>query len=345
MKLRTETLKLILIHPFETARGGRSASQTCVLVFLEDMGIIGIGEAASCGYLNQCAPETERVLARMEEHLAGDPFAIEDTMRALEKHFPEFPAARCAVDIALHDHVGRRIGLPLYRMFGLSAGEARKTSFTIGLDTVDGVAAKVEEARNYSILKMKLGGPNDLDIMRTVRKLTDAALRVDVNGGWEFNEAVKKMKVLADLGVEFVEQPLAREDLAGHARLRKRGILPILLDESVQTSRDIPAAASACDGVNIKLTKAGGLREAYRMICVARALGLKVMLGCMVASSVKITASAHLSPLADYLDLDGNLLIGNDPYRGVISAFGEMILPDGPGLGLVDAYEARDFHD
>jgi L-alanine-DL-glutamate epimerase-like enolase superfamily enzyme len=345
MKLRTEVLKLILAHPFQTSRGTPSSSQTSVVVALDDGGVEGLGEAASCGYLNQCATETEKALARMREYLPADPFAIEDAMRALEKHFPEFPAARCAIDIALHDLVGKKLGLPLHKYFGLSAGEARKTSFTIGLDSIEGIAAKVEEARNYSILKVKLGVPDDLEIIRAVRKLTDATLRVDANGAWKADEAAKKMKVLAELGVEFVEQPLPREDLAGHAKLKKKGILPIILDETIQTSKDIPAAAAACDGVNIKLTKAGGLREAARMIATARACGLKVMLGCMVASSVKITAAAHLAPLADYLDLDGNLLVVNDPYRGVISAFGEMLLPDGPGLGLVDAYEGRNFHD
>ena len=344
MKLRTETLKLVLIHPFETARG-RSSSQTSVVVTLEDDYVEGLGEAASCGYLNQCAAETERVLERMKEYLPSSAFEIEDTMRALEAHFPEFPAARCAIDIALHDLAGKRVGLPIYRLLGLSAGEARKTSFTIGLDTVERVAEKVHEARNYSILKVKLGGPHDLEIIRTVRGLTDAAIRVDANAGWKLDEAAAKMKALADAGVEFVEQPLAREDLAGHAKLKKLGILPIFLDETVQNSRDIPAAAAACDGVNIKLTKSGGIREAYRMIAAARACGLKVMLGCMVSSSIKITAAAHLAPLADYLDLDGNLLVANDPYRGVISAYGEMILPDGPGLGLVDIYAPRDFHD
>ncbi len=344
MKLRTETLKLILHHPFETAHG-RSSSQTCVVVFLEQEGIIGIGEAASCTYLNQCAPETEKVLARMEEYLPTDAFELEDTMRILEDRFPEFPAARCAIDTALHDMVGKRTGLPLYRYFGLSAGEARKTSFTIGIDTVEMVEKKVDEARNYSILKIKLGGKNDIDVVKAVRKLTDATLRVDANAAWKPAEAEKKMKALADLGVEFVEQPLARADIAGHRKLKSKGILPIMLDETVQTSRDIPGVADACDAVNVKLTKAGGLREAHRMIATAHACGLSVMLGCMVASSVKITASAHLSPLAEYLDLDGNLLVANDPYRGLISAFGEMLLPDGPGLGLVDAYGPHDFHD
>jgi L-Ala-D/L-Glu epimerase len=345
MKLTTECVKLILKHPFQTAHGGRSYSANVVMVFLEAEGLTGVGEAASCGYLEQNADRSLQALRKMADYLPSDPFEIEDTMHLLEDRFPENQAARCAIDIALHDLVGKVTGLPLYRYFGLSAGEAKKTSFTIGIDTVEKVAEKVEEARDYSILKVKLGSPQDLEIIRKVRELTDATIRVDANAGWKYDEAVKMMRTLADLGVEFVEQPLAREDLNGHAKLKKLAILPIYLDESVQTSRDIPAAACACDGVNVKLTKSGGLREAYRMIATARACGLKVMLGCMVASSVKITASAHLSPLADCLDLDGNLLISNDPYRGVITAFGEMLLPDRPGLGLVDAFDTGDWHD
>lgn len=344
MKMRTETVKLILTHPFETARG-RSSSVTAVMVLLEHEGLTGIGEAAQCGYLGQTPEKSLAALSEMAQLLPIDPLQIEETMTALEERFPEHSSARCAVDTALHDLMGKMLGVPLYRYWGLTAGEARKTSFTIGIDTVEKVAEKVAEAKDYSILKVKLGAPQDMEIIAKVREISDAAIRVDANAGWTFDEAVEKMKALAGLGVEFVEQPLPREDLAGHARLKKLGILPIILDESIQTSRDIPGAAEACDGVNIKLTKSGGLREAYRMIATARACGLEVMLGCMVASSVKITASAHLSPLADHLDLDGNLLLANDPYRGVISAFGEMLLPDRPGLGLVDAYESHEWHD
>lgn len=344
MKLRTETVKLLLHHPFETAHGGRSSSVSVVYAFLEHDGLTGVGEGSSCGYLGQNAPGTLEALAKMADLLPSDPFGIEDTMRLLEERFPDNQSARCAIDIALHDLVGKALDIPLYRYFGLAAGEAKRTSFTIGIDTVEKVAEKVEEAKGFSILKIKLGSPHDREIMKAVRKLTDATIRVDANAGWTYEEAVKMMKFLAGMGVEFVEQPLKREDIAGHAKLKKRGILPIYLDESIQTSKDIPGAAAACDGVNIKLTKSGGLREAYRMIATARACGLKTMLGCMVASSVKITASAHLSPLVDHLDLDGNLLVSNDPYRGVISAFGEMLLPDRPGLGLVDAYDT-DWHD
>ncbi|MHC4711698.1 MAG: dipeptide epimerase [Planctomycetota bacterium] len=344
MRFQPEDLKLILQHPFETAHG-RVSSRTSIVLRIEDDGLEGIGEAPACDYLKQDHKRAKSALRKMEPLVLPDALQLEETLGTIAARFPDDPSAAAAVDIALHDLAGKKLGVPLYKFFGLSAGEARKTSFTIGIDSPDKVADKVEEAKEYSILKVKLGGPDDMEIMRLVSEATKATVRVDANCGWTFEEAVDRMKALAEMGVEFVEQPLAREDLEGHRRLREMNILPIMLDESVQNSRDIPAAAAACDGINIKLAKCGGLREAYRMIAVARAFDLKVMLGCMVESSIGITAAAHLSPLADYLDLDGNLLVANDPYRGVISAFGEMLLPDRPGLGLVDAYEARDWHD
>lgn len=344
MNFRVEELKLVLEHPFETVHG-RASSQTSVIFHIEDEGFKGVGEAPSCGYLEQGPEGTRAALREMKQYIRQDTFKIDETMSELEEHFPESQAARMAVDVALHDLIGKKLGVPLFRYFGLSAGEAQKTSFTIGIDTVGKVAEKVKEARRYSVLKVKLGGGEDMEVIRKVRELTDAAIRVDANEGWGYDEAVEKMKVLAELGVEFVEQPLPRGDAEGHVKLKSQGILPIILDETVQRSKDIPGAAAGCDGINIKLTKCGGLREAMRMISTARAFDLDVMLGCMIESSIGITAAAHLSPLADYLDLDGNLLIVNDPYRGVISAFGEMLLPDRPGLGLVDVYEASDFHD
>lgn len=344
MKFRIENLKLILRHPFETAHG-RVTSRTSVVLSIEDDALKGIGEAAACDYLRQTPDFSAAALAEMESFVLPDAFELEETLSALEKHFPDNPAARCAVDVALHDLVGKKLGVPLYRYFGLSAGEARKTSFTIGIDSLEKVAEKVGEAEEYSILKVKLGNRDDMDIIRRVRDLTDQTIRVDANAAWCYEEAVAKMKVLAELGVEFVEQPLGRGDIEGHVRLKADAILPIILDESVQTSRDIPRFAAACDGINIKLTKCGGLREAMRMVSTARAFGLKVMLGCMIESSIGITAAAHLLPLADYLDLDGNLLIANDPFHGVISAYGEMLLPSRPGLGLTDVYEAHEFGD
>jgi L-alanine-DL-glutamate epimerase-like enolase superfamily enzyme len=304
-----------------------------------------MGEAASCDYLQQDAAGSAAALEKMRGYILPDPFCLEETLSTLRGHFPANPAALCAVDVALHDLLCHKLGIPVHSFFGLTAGEARKTGFTVEIDDVADAAAKVEEAGDYSILKVRLGTGHDMEIMRIVREATDAVIRVDADAAWSLDEAVDKMKALADMGVEYVEQPLPRGDVEGHVKLKEHGILPIFLDETVQTSADIPGVAEACDGINIKLTKCGGLREAYRMIAVARAHGLKVLLGCMVQSSVGITAAAHLSPLVDYLDLDGNLLVGNDPYRGVISAFSEMILPDRPGLGLVEAYEAHEFHD
>lgn len=344
MKFHVEDVKLILEHPFETAHG-RASSRTSVVLRIEDARFEGLGEAPACDYLSQEACTTREALEEMASCLTPEPMQLEENLSILRERFPDRPSALCAVDIALHDLVGKRLGVPLYKLFGLSVGEARKTSFTLGIDTPEKVLEKLAEARDYSILKVKLGFENDMDIIAAVRENTTATLRIDANAGWTFDEAVEKMKALREMDVEFVEQPLAREDIDGHAKLKSQGILPIILDETIRTSGDIPRAAAACDGINIKLAKCGGLREAYRMIATARAHGLKVMLGCMIESSIGITAAAHLSPLADYLDLDGNLLVANDPYRGVISAFGEMLLPEGPGLGLVDAYKAREWHD
>lgn len=344
MKFHAEKLKLILLHPFATAHA-RVSSATSVVLKVEDDGLFGLGEAPASGYLGQNAKGSLAALAEMAPYVSSDAFNLEETLSTLREKFPNNPAALMALDVALHDLVGKKLSVPLFRLFGLSAGEARHTSFTIGIDSPKKVEQKLREAREYSILKVKVGGKDDLEIVRLVSELSKAKIRVDANAGWTFREAVKKMKALAEMGVEFVEQPLGRDDFDGHAKLKAKGILPIILDESVQTSTDIPTAAGCCDGINIKLSKCGGLREAYRMIATARAHDLRVMLGCMIESSIGITAAAHLAPLADYLDLDGNLLVANDPYRGVISAYGEMILPDGPGLGLVDAYAAGDWHD
>lgn len=340
MRFHTDRIKLILQRPYETAQG-RVSSQTNVILTVEDEGLEGFGEATGGE-----AAAVEKTLSEMGQFVLPDVFELEETLAGLAKRFPACSFELSAVDMALHDLIGKKLGLPVYKYLGLSAGEAKKTSYTVAVDSAEKAAERVAEAKDYSTLRIKLGrGEDDLKIARALRKATEASLRADASGGWKFKEAVDKMKTLADLGFELVEQPLAPDDIKGHAKLREKGILPILLDESVNMSADLPAVAAACDGVVVKLAKCGGIREAYRMIAVARALGLKVMLGCMIESSIGITAAAHLSPLADYLDLDGNLVVGNDPYRGVISAFGEMLLPDRAGLGLVDAYEAHEWHD
>jgi L-alanine-DL-glutamate epimerase-like enolase superfamily enzyme len=208
------------------------------------------------------------------------------------------------------------------------------TSYTIGIDTPEIVAEKIREAEGFPVLKIKMGLENDREIMETVRAHTNRPVRIDANEGWTRDEALEKMRWLEGLNVELVEQPLPAADLEGVRWLAGRTSLPIFADESVRVASDVPKLAGAFHGINIKLMKCGGIREALRMIHTARACGMKVMLGCMIESSIGITAAAHLSPLADYADLDGNLLIRNDPATGVTALEGKLVLPEGPGLAL-----------
>ncbi len=228
----------------------------------------------------------------------------------------------------------RRLGAPLYALLGLDPRKTPVTSYTIGIDTPEIVAEKIREAEGFPVLKIKMGLENDREIMETVRARTDRPVRIDANEGWTRDEALEKMRWLEGLNVELVEQPLPAADLEGVRWLAARTSIPIFADESVRVASDVPKLAGAFHGINIKLMKCGGIREALRMIHTARACGMKVMLGCMIESSIGITAAAHLSPLADYADLDGNLLIRNDPAAGVTTLNGKLVLPEGPGLGV-----------
>jgi len=243
-------------------------------------------------------------------------------------------AAAAAVDMALYDLAGKRLGVPLYELLGIDPGNTPVTSFTIGMDTPEIVEAKVEEAADYAVLKVKMGSDDDRQVLETVRRVTDRPLRVDANEGWSLEDAVSRLEWLEEMGVELVEQPLPEGELEAMQELRRLSPLPLFADESCHRATDIPRLATAFDGINIKLMKCGGLGEALRMIAVARAHGMQIMLGCMVESSLAITAAAHLSPLVDHADLDGNLLIGNDPFEGVTIEGGRLVLPDAPGLGV-----------
>jgi L-alanine-DL-glutamate epimerase-like enolase superfamily enzyme len=222
----------------------------------------------------------------------------------------------------------------LYELLGLDSTHTPVTSFTIGLDTPEVVARKVREAAGYPVLKVKMGSADDREVLVAVRDTTDRPIRVDANEGWTPADALERLEWLARLGVELVEQPLPAAQLEETKVLRRRSPLPFYADESVHRAEDIPRLAEAFDGINIKLMKCGGLAEATRMVAVARAHGMKVMLGCMIESSVAITAAAHLSPLVDIADLDGNLLLEEDPFVGATVVDGRLVLPDGPGLGV-----------
>ena len=333
MEFSAETIRLDLIHPFRIAREVSDHKHN-VLVRISDDGLTGIGEAAPSRYYKEDAGSVLRALEEAPALLAGDPFELEATMNRLASRFPGDPSARAAVDIALHDLAARRLGVPLYRWLGLDPAKTPVTSFTIGIYEPETIRRKVREAAGYPALKIKLGSEKDLEIMHAIRSETDARIRIDANAGWTADQAVEMVKRLSEFDVELVEQPLPPGSPEDWRRVREAAPMPIIADESVLTSTDVPAMAGLVDGVNIKLMKCGGVREAQRLIHTARAHGMSVMIGCMIETSVAITAAAHLSPLADYADLDGNLLIFNDPFSGVAVRQGRLILPEGPGIGV-----------
>jgi L-alanine-DL-glutamate epimerase-like enolase superfamily enzyme len=267
-----------------------------------------------------------------------DPRAYERVMAEVFSRVPGCFAAKAALDIALMDWVGKRTNQPLHRLFGLDPAEAPLSTFSIGIDTPEMTKLKVKEAEAYPILKIKVGLDQDEATVAAVRSVTKKPLRPDANEGWKTKEeAVRKINWLESQGAVLIEQPLPAHMLEEMAWVRKRVHIPVLADEACLHLEDIPKVAPYFDGIVVKVDKAGGTLQAARMLEVARALGLKTMLGCMVSSSVAITAAAHLASLADYADLDGNLLISNDPYRGVLMKEGRLILPEGPGLGLTPA--------
>ena len=330
MQLEVEPITLNLKSPFRIAHGTSTARHN-VLVRISDGEQEGLGEAAPVRQHHETQAGVLDYLATLPP-LGDDPFLLETILAALPAGSQ---AARAAVDIALHDLVGKRLGIPLYRLFGLQPASAAETSFTLSIGPAEEVQTKARAAaEHFSILKLKLDKDNHVDLVRAVRAVTDARLVVDANCDWSEVQALELIPALADLGVEWIEQPLPEEDLEGLRRVHQASPLPIFADEPVRTARDIPRLAGCVDGVNIKVMKAGGLREAWRMIAVARAHDLQVMLGCMIETSLGITAAAHLSPLVDWADLDGNLDVINDPFSGVQVVGGHLLLPDGPGLGV-----------
>lgn len=334
MNLSFNRYDLRLKHTFTIARGARDVSPV-VIVELEHDGIVGYGEAAPSARYGESVDSVAAFLSKIDWTRFDDPFQVESILTYVDCMAEGHTAAKAAVDLALHDWIGRRLGVPLHRYWGLDKGKTPLTSFTIGIDTPQVIEQKVREAEPYPILKIKLGGDNDEEIIRTIRNVTQKTLRVDANEGWKTKEqAVEKIKWLEQEGVEFVEQPMPAADLAGSAWTRERVNLPLVADENSLRLHDVPKLQGVFDGINIKLMKCTGLREALRMIHTAKACNLKIMVGCMIESSVAISAAAQLSPLIDYADLDGNVLITNDPFDGVRSLDGTIALLDRPGIGV-----------
>ncbi|MGH7524190.1 MAG: dipeptide epimerase [Gemmatimonadales bacterium] len=335
LRLSTEVLTLHTRHPFAIARGSNSEYRTLMVKLVDDDGIEGWGEAAATRFYGETLATVEAALATYAPLIGDDPWQLDTIERQLELTLSGNAAARVAISAALHDLVGKRLGVPLWRYWGLDAARAPQSTFTIGIDVPEVLRRKVKEAAEYPILKVKLGSADDRRILSTLRDATDRELRVDANCAWTAAQAVSMLPVLEEFGVTVLEQPVAADDLDGLLHVRRHARIPIIADESCVTSRDIPRVVGRVDGINIKLAKCGSLREALRMIAIARAHQMTVMVGCMIESSLGITAAAHLTPLVDIVDLDGAALLSDDPFAGATIPGGQVTLPDRPGLGVV----------
>ncbi len=338
MEMTYERIDLKLSAPLTISYSSATATSN-IFVRLSAEGKTGLGEASPSAKFGETPDGVRAALDLFRKSLGTEPFHFAEIMARLESRHEGNGAAKTAIDLALHDLAGKLLGVPLYKMLGVDPAKTTYLTYTIGLDTVDAmVRNSAEAAKKYKYLKVKLGCDYDADIIKLIsREVPSAIIRGDVNGGWEARHAIRMVNdVLAPNGVEFIEQPLHPKDMRGLALLYQHSALPIVLDESIGTIDDIIAHQDITDGVNIKLMKCGGIRAALQMIHTARALGLKVMLGCRIETSLAITAGVHLTPLADYADLDLHLMLIHDPYIGAtIDADGKWVLPDGPGLGVV----------
>jgi len=336
MKLRFYPYELQLQHTFTVSSYSRNTTPG-VQVEIDYQGFTGYGEASMPPYLGQSVESVTAFLQQVDLEQFADPFCLEDILEYVDSLSPGDTAAKAAVDIALHDLVGKMLGAPWYRIWGYDAAKAPSTTFTIGIDTPEVMKEKTLEcAGRFNILKVKLGTDRDKEIIETIRSVTDLPLAVDVNQGWsERFKALDMIYWLKEHGVVMVEQPLPIGRYDDQAWLNESSPLPIFADESVQRLPDVPRMHGLFSGINIKLMKCTGLREAHRMVELARALGMKVMLGCMTETSCAVSAAAQLSPAVDFADLDGNLLISNDLFSGVTVVDGKLTLPSVPGIGVV----------
>ena len=327
--------ELDLRHTFTVASYSRTSTPD-VQVEITWEGVTGYGEASMPPYLGQSVASVSAFLEKVHLEQFTDPFQLEEILSYVDSLSPGDSAAKAAVDIALHDLVGNLLGQPWYRIWGLDPLKAPSTTFTIGIDTPEVVREKtLEAAGKFNILKVKVGLESDEEMIRTIRSVTDVPLAVDANQGWkDRSKALEEIHWLAEQGVVMVEQPLPVDRLEDTAWLMERSPLPIFADESIQRLPDILPLKGVFSGINIKLMKCTGMREAWKMVTLARALDMKVMVGCMTETSCGVSAAAQLSPAVDFADLDGNLLISNDRFRGVTVVDGRLTLPSTPGIGV-----------
>lgn len=332
MIIETTIRQLHLQHTFRISRNAQDSARVVHIQITHD-GMTGIGEACPSARYGENAESADKVLKNLDLR-DRTPLERMEIIQEFDEYFEGQRAAQAALDMAMWDWIGKKAGMPMYAMLGLDPRKVPVTSFTIGIADAELMKQKIREAKQYPLLKIKMGGGHDEETIEIVRSETDKPIQVDVNEGWGREEAVDKILWLEKQNVTLVEQPLPANDLEGTAWVRERINLPIFADENCRRLPDIPDCAGAFDGINIKLMKCGGPTEGLSMIHTARALGIKVMLGCMIESSLGISAAAHLSPLVDTVDLDGHLLIRDDPFDGLGFRDGRIVLPEQPGLGI-----------
>ncbi|MGB9836774.1 MAG: dipeptide epimerase [Candidatus Saccharicenans sp.] len=334
VKVSTQIYELHLRQAWTLSRGTWTTRRN-VLVRLEKDGIVAYGEAAPIPRYQESAESNREFIQKALPILEKDLWNYQDRWRELDQLTKGENAAKAALDMAILDWVCKSLKVPLYKFLGLDRNRTLSTTFSIGIDEIPVMQRTAQQAKDFQVLKIKVGLKDDKKIIEGIREVTDRPLRVDANEGWKTKEeALEMINWLADRGVEFVEQPLPAANLDDYRWLKERVKIPIIADESVHKIHDVPALASAFHGINVKLMKCGGLQEALRLVAVARAFDLKLMIGCMIESSLAIAAAAALTPLFDYADLDGNLLVDNDPFKGLKLEKDRWVLPEAPGLGV-----------
>jgi L-alanine-DL-glutamate epimerase-like enolase superfamily enzyme len=337
MKIEHDISSVRTTHPFVIARGGTSDHKLIRVRITDGDGIEGWGEAAPNRFYGETADTALAALARLAPIVEPmSTWLLEDVEAEMNRALRFNGSVKSAISAALHDLMGKRLGVPVYKLWGLDAARAPLSSFTIAIAASDEeLRQRIDEASSYPVLKIKLGSDRDEHIIRTVREAAPRkVLRVDANAAWTPKRTLQMIDVLVECGVEYVEQPVPAHDIDGLRFVRERSALPVIADESCVTSSDIARLVGAVDGINIKLSKCGGLREALKMIATARSHGMLVMAGCMIETSLGITAAAHFAPLLDYADFDGAALLANDPYAGATIDGGRIRIPDAPGLGV-----------
>ncbi len=336
LKLSYRPYELQLRHVFTVATNSRTTTPV-VLTSIEYDGVTGFGEASMPPYLGESHESVLGFLSKVNLEQFNDPFLMEDILAYIEGVMPGNYAAKASLDIAMHDLTGKLLGQPWFRLWGLDPQKTPNTSFTIGIDTADVVREKTLEAAAFKMLKIKLGRDNDREMIETVRSVTDVPIFVDVNQGWKDRVyAMEMAHYLSEKNCLFIEQPMPKEQVEDIAWLTAGSPLPIVADEALQTVSQLLSMKGIYSGINIKLMKCGGMHAAYKMITMARQMDMKILIGCMTETSCAVSAAAQLSPLVDWADLDGNLLINNDVYEGMKVVEGKINIPDRPGIGIIE---------